>query len=177
MKDKIKRELSRRELADYLEELAAQLRHGTFEAYGRRWSIPDKLEAKIRFKEKRGHFDTKLKWRWSTFDEYEPGAREDVLRWKGSFKALKKRLNDAFKELQQTVGEDRIPDEKAVTDFIEASRVLAQFAEPEWQEAMDEYLDHLGSLKYAVEKRELEMVRHELRDLKVRMQACHRDYI
>jgi hypothetical protein len=53
---------------------------------------------------------------------------------------------------------------------------MAGFAEPEWQAAMDEYIDHLGTLKQAVAQKQYEIVQHEIRDLKNRMAQCHRDF-
>ena len=52
----------------------------------------------------------------------------------------------------------------------------AKFAEPEWQAAMDEYIDHLGTLKQAVQQNQYEIVQHEIRDLKNRMAQCHQDF-
>ena len=40
----------------------------------------------------------------------------------------------------------------------------------------DEYQDHLENLKRAVENKQLEVVHHEIRDLRARMKACHRDF-
>ena len=48
--------------------------------------------------------------------------------------------------------------------------------DPEWQEAMIEYQDHLENLKRAVENKQLEVVHHEIRDLRARMKSCHRDF-
>ena len=53
---------------------------------------------------------------------------------------------------------------------------MARFAETEWQAAMDEYIDHLGTFKQAVETGQLEAAQHEIRDLKNRMMQCHRDF-
>lgn len=89
MKNKIKKEFNRLELADQLEEIARQLRSGTFDAEGRQWSVPDTLEARIKHKEKKGRIETKLKWQWSTLADYAPNAREEVTRWQESFKTVK----------------------------------------------------------------------------------------
>jgi hypothetical protein len=53
---------------------------------------------------------------------------------------------------------------------------MAEFAEPEWQEAMHEYMDHLANLKRAAAANRFEAVAHELRDLRARWKACHRDF-
>ena len=58
MKNKIKKEMPREKLADYLEQLATALRKGSFETGDHRWLIPQKLQAKISHKEKRGRIDT-----------------------------------------------------------------------------------------------------------------------
>ena len=68
------------------------------------------------------------------------------------------------------------PKAETLAVFVKDSERMADFAEPEWQEAMHEYLDHLENLKRAVERQQLEDVEHELRDLKTRWIACHREF-
>ena len=176
MKNKIKKEMQRQELADYLEQLATALRNGEFETADHRWSVPDKLQAKISHKEKKGRIDTKIKWRWSTLAQYEQSAREEVIAWKNSWKSVKKRLARSFKALEKTISSGKMPDAETLAEFIDDSREMAGFAEPEWQAAMDEYIDHLGTLKQAVAQNQYEIVQHEIRDLKNRMAQCHRDF-
>ncbi len=176
MKSKIKKEFNRLELADHLEKIARQLRSGTFGAEGRQWTVPETFEAGIKHKEKKGRIETKLKWRWSTLADYEPSAREEVTRWQESFKTIKKRLAKEFKELQSAVQSGKLPNEEALSAFIKDSERMADFVEPEWQEAMHEYLDHLANLKRAVKRQQLDDVEHELRDLRTRWVACHREF-
>jgi len=176
MKSKTKKEFNRLELADHLEKIARQLRSGTFDAEGRQWSVPEHFEARIKHKEKKGRIETKLKWRWSTLDDYEPSAREEVTRWQESFKTIKKRLTKAFKALQTAVASGSLPDAAMLAEFVKDSERMAQFAEPEWQAAMNEYMDHLANLKRAVEKQQLDVVDHELRDLRSRWISCHQDF-
>ena len=176
MKIKIKKEFSRLELADHLEKIAGQLRSGTFDTEGTQWSVPETFEAGIKHKEKKGRIETKLKWRWSTLADYDPSAREEVARWQESFKTIKKRLAKEFKALQDDVQSGNLPDAETLAVFVKDSERMADFAEPEWQEAMHEYLDHLANLKRAVEREQLEDVQHELRDLRTRWVACHRDF-
>ena len=176
MKSKIKKEFNRLELADQLEKIARQLRSGTFESEGQQWSVPETVEARIKHKEKKGRIQTKLKWRWSTLADYEPLAREEVTRWQESFKTVKKRLAKEFKALQSEVDNGRLPNDEALDAFVKDSQRMADFAEPEWQEAMDEYMDHLANLKRAVERQQLDDAAHELRDLKTRWISCHRDF-
>jgi XXXCH domain-containing protein len=176
MKRKIEKEFNRLELAEYLEKIASDLRSGTIEAEGRQWSIPESIEAKIKHKEKKGRIETKFKWRWSTLSDYEPEAREEVTRWQDRFKAMKKRMAKEYKVLEKAVAAGGYPVEAVLAEFIEHSNEMARFADPEWQEAMIEYQDHLENLKRAVENQQLEVVHHEIRDLRARMKACHRDF-
>jgi hypothetical protein len=53
MKNKIKKQFGRLELADHLKKFAAQLRNGTFETDGRQWTIPEAFVAKIKHKDKK----------------------------------------------------------------------------------------------------------------------------
>jgi XXXCH domain-containing protein len=176
MKSEIKKEFNRLELADHLEKIAQHLRSGKFEAEGRQWSVPETFEAMIKHKEKKGRIETKLKWRWSTLADYDPSAREAVTRWQESFKTIKKRLAKEFKALQNAVQGGNLPNTDSLAAFVKDSERMADFAEPEWQEAMHEYLDHLANLKRAVERQQLDDVEHELRDLRTRWAACHRDF-
>lgn len=176
MKNKIEKEFNRLELAEYLEKIAGELRSGAIEAGGRQWSIPEKIQARIKQKEKKGRIETKLKWRWSTLNDYAPEAREEVTRWQDTFKALKKRMAAEYRVLQKAVAEGGFPDASVLEAFIDHSNEMARFAEPEWQEAMIEYQDHLENLKRAVENKQREVVHHEIRDLRARMKACHRDF-
>jgi XXXCH domain-containing protein len=176
MKSKIEKKFNRLELAEYLEEIAGELRSGTIEAEGRQWSIPESIATKIKHKEKKGRIETKLKWRWSTLSDYEPEAREEVTRWQDTFKALKKRMAKEYKILEKAVAAGGYPDESVLAEFIEHSNEMARFADADWQEAMIEYQDHLENLKRAVENKHLEVVHHEIRDLRARMKACHRDF-
>ena len=176
MKNKIKKEMQRQELADYLEQLAAALRKGEFETAAHRWSNPDKLQAKNIHKEKKCRIDTKIKCRWSTLEQYGDADRAEVIAWKDSWKSVKNRLSRSFKALEKTVSSGKMPDADTLAEFINDSREMARFAEPEWKAALDEYIDHLGTLKQAVEQNQFEIVQHELRDLKNRMMQCHRDF-
>ena len=176
MKNKIEKEFKRLELADYLEKIAGELRSGTIEAEGRQWSIPESIAAKIKHKEKKGRIETKMKWQWSTLNDYEPADREEVTRWQDTFKTLKKRMAVEYKALEKAIAGGGYPDDTLLEAFINHSNEMARFADPEWQEAMIEYQDHLENLKLAVENQQLEVVHHEIRDLRARMKACHRDF-
>ena len=91
MGDRTEKKLGRLELADTLETLGRQLRDGTLEAGGRTWTVPEKIETRIQFKEKKGRIVTKLSWRWVTLGDYDKNDREEVARWKKSLKDVKKR--------------------------------------------------------------------------------------
>jgi XXXCH domain-containing protein len=176
MKSKIEKKFNRLELADYLEKIAGKLRSGTIEAEGHQWTIPETIETQVKHKEKKGRIETKLKWRWSTLDDYEPAAREEVARWQDNFKTLKKRMARQYKMLEKSVTGGGYPDDAVLEEFISDSNEMARFADPEWQEAMIEYQDHLENLRRAVANKQLEVVHHEIRDLRARMKACHRDF-
>ena len=81
-----------------------------------------------------------------------------------------------YKTLEKAVAAGGYPDEAVLEEFIAHSNEMSRFADPEWQEAMIEYQDHLENLKRAVADKQLEVVHHEIRDLRARMKACHRDF-
>ena len=168
--------MSRLELADYLTNLGQQLRQGAFSAQGRNWTVPDNLNVRLEFKEKKGHLGAKLSWSWSTLGDYDRAAREEVNRGQDSLKTVKKRLGAAFKALQQVVSQGGWPEARTLEDFMATSRAFAAMAEPEWATAMQEYLDHLANLEHAVANRQQEVMLHELRDLQNCMATCHREF-
>jgi XXXCH domain-containing protein len=176
MGEKTERTLTRLELADYLQNLSKQLRRGALEAQGRQWTVPDELDVRVEFKEKKGHLAAKLSWSWSTLGNYDQASRDEVGRWQDSLKTVKKRLGATFKALQQAVGQSAFPDEKTLGDFVASSQAFAALAEPDWQGALQEYLDHLANLQHAVANRQQEVMLHELRDLQACMSSCHREF-
>ena len=176
MGEKNEQTLSRLELADYLKNLSEELRRGAMEAQGRHWGVPDELDVRMEFKEKKGRLVAKLSWSWSTLKDYDPASREEVNRWQDDMKTVKKRLGAAFKALQQAVSQGAFPDDRTLGDFVEISRAFAAMAEPEWATAMQEYMDHLANLGHAVANRQQEVMLHELRDLQACMSSCHREF-
>jgi XXXCH domain-containing protein len=167
---------SRLELADYLKDLSEQLRRGALTAPACDWTVPDTLDVRLEHKEKRGRLVVKLGWSWSTLHDYDGAAREEVSRWQGDMKTVKKRLGADFKVLQQAVSQGAFPDDLTLKNFAASSRAFAALAEPEWATAMQEYLDHLANLEHAVAARQPEVMLHELRDLAACMSSCHREF-
>ena len=176
MGEKNEPRLSRLELADYLKNLSEELRRGAMEAQGRLWTVPDELDVRMEFKEKKGRLNAKLSWSWSTLKDYDHVSREEVNRWQGDMKTVKKRLGAGFKALQQAVSQGAFPDDRTLGDFVAISRAFAAMAEPDWENAMQEYLDHLANLQHAVANRQQEVMLHELRNLQNCMAACHREF-
>ena len=176
MAEKMENTMSRQNLADYLEDLARGLRQGQLEVEGASWSVPEDVEAKLSLKEKKGRLVLKLKCKWETLPEYKPEAREPVVRWQDSFKTLKKRLGSRFKELHQAVLQGKFPDAQLLADFLADSQAMAKMAEPEWEEALQAYLEHVAALERAVASRDLEATRHEVADLRNAMTVCHREF-
>jgi len=177
MADKIEKEFSRNELADYLISVAEQLRSGKLSSEkGTSWTVPEKLGAKVQLKEKKGRMEFKLNCRWSTLVDYSRQDRKQLDDWHESMKAVKKRMGSSFKEVAKAAGRGAFPEKKSVDDFVATSRVFAESAEPEWSDAMVEYMDHLENFVLAVEKQQLEVMQHEIRDLQYRMKACHKEF-
>ncbi len=131
---------------------------------------------KLKHKEKKGRISTRLEWHWSTLAEYDDTAREEVVRWQESFNSVKKRLGRNLKAMHQAVRGGRLPEADLLASFSADSQHMADTADPDRKEAMDEYLDHLQNLKGAVANNPLDVVAHELRDLGTRMKNCHREF-
>ena len=177
MADKIEKDFSRDEFAGHLEALAHQMRAGNMvSAKGRGWTVPEKFAGKIQLKEKKGRIELKLQCRWSTLADYAVRDREQITAWHESMKAVKKRMGTSFKKITREAAEGRFPEAAAVDDFVLTSRIFAEAADPEWQDAMDEYMDHLENFVLAVKRQEREVMLHEIRDLQNRMKACHQEF-
>jgi XXXCH domain-containing protein len=159
MADKIEKKFGRMEFAEYLSDLADQMRQG-----------------KIQLKEKKGRIELKINCRWSTLADYTEKDRQQISDWHSTMKAVKKRMGTSFREVTKAAERGVFPERKAVEDFVATSRVFAESADPEWREAMDEYMDHLENFIRAVEEQQLSVMLHEIRDLQYRMKACHKEF-
>jgi XXXCH domain-containing protein len=168
--------LNRLELAEYLTNLGEQLRRGVLETRGRQWTIPGDLDFRMEFKEKHGRLVAKLSWSWSTRGNSAPDFRDEASRGPESLKAVKKRLGADFKNLQGVVRQGAWPDEGTLAAFVASSQAFAALAEPEWQEALRAYLDHLANLQQAVAGHQLDGVFRELGALQNCLTACHQKF-
>ena len=176
MADKIEKDFNRDEFAEYLATLAEQLREGKMSSAKGSWTVPEKLGAKIQLKEKKGRIELKINCRWSTLADYNEQDRKQINSWHNSMKAVKKRMGASFKKITRSAAEGKFPDSSSVDDFVETSRIFAESADSEWQDAMDEYMDHLENFVRAFEGGQFEVMLHEIRDLKYRMKACHKEF-
>jgi XXXCH domain-containing protein len=174
---KKKREcLPRLELANYLQSLSEQLRRGELDCEGRQWMVPEEVWSEIKLKEKRGYIKAKLSFSWSTEQQYDEAAKQDLHKWVGSMKEVKKRLAASFKAVSQVIEQGKFPDQKILAEFIASSQAMGQLADPDWQEAMQIYSDHLTNLQRAVEKQDFQAMINELHDLQNCKVDCHREF-
>jgi len=176
MKDKDSNNALRLELAGHLEALAQRLRRG--EA-AEDIALAPGIEASLHIKEKKGRPAAKVSLKWVppayAAPEFVP-CKDEGLRQLASFKEVKKRLAVTFRELEKIAGQGDFPGEDKLKDFAAAAREFNHFAEPEWQAEMQIVLEHAANLELAWKNRELEMLRHELRDLHNQMMTCHREH-
>lgn len=164
---------TRQELAELLEAVAVQLRQGFLEIKGRPQPVPDELGAHWEFKEKKGRLSATLKLRWSLLETMAPRARQAAERQIADFKGVKKRLAAVLAELERAAAGGAIPAAAKVAEFSRLNEEFNHYVEPDWADQMEEYLTHVKNLALAVELGNLDMVKHELADLKNRMRACH----
>ncbi|MFC1837583.1 GAK system XXXCH domain-containing protein [Thermodesulfobacteriota bacterium] len=176
MIDAIQKKISRKELADYLATLAEQIRDGKIASEEKTWSIPGEIEAKIQRKEKKGRIELKINCRWSTLADYAEKDREKIVDWHVSMKKIKKRMGTSFKQITKSADGGKFPEPRYIEELWETSRLFAETADPEWQDDMDEYMDHLENFMRAIEGQQFEVMLHEIRDLHNRMKGCHKEY-
>jgi XXXCH domain-containing protein len=177
MERKITEPRTRQELADYLEELAAQLRRGNLLFGSEMLQAPEDFEVKMTLKEKKHHAACKLEWRWTSSEDrkkHETPA-ESALK-PTHFKQIKKELARSFRALKQAVNGDMTPDAALLSQFDSLSRAFVAQAQPEWERAAREYLGHMENLFRSIREGRKEAVLHEIQDLQNRMVACHKEY-
>ena len=175
MVERIERRFGREELADYLENLAQQLRQCSFEVGGTQRGVPEHLDTKIEIKEKKGCINAKVRFRWSILDEYDEKTRAQMLRRQTEFKEVKNQLAEVFSELLNLAQFWVLPPESKVLRFVELSQEFSGFTDPDWDSDLQEYMYHVQNLHMAVKNRSLDEFERELRDLKVLVKACHRE--
>ena len=117
MADKVEKQFSRNELADYLAALAEQFRAGKLSSEKGMWTVPEKFEAKIQLKEKKGRMQFKLNWSWSTLGDYSQQDRDRVNVWHASMKTDKKRMGSSFKAVTKSAENGVFPEKKYIEDF------------------------------------------------------------
>lgn len=176
MKDSTEKKLSREEIAKQLEDLAHSIRKGHFSSGNSALSVPDEIDAKIRFKEKKGRFEAKLKLRWSTLKDYDQSARKALDDWQDSKKSIKKRMMSAYKNILRTVKDQQFPEQTDIEELIESSKAFFEIADSEMEDAMKEFMGHLENLKQARASALLNVVQHEITDIGYRMRNCHREF-
>jgi XXXCH domain-containing protein len=174
--DKITGEFSRMELAEHLETLAKKLRLGKFRLKDQDRRVPDRLEAKIKVKEKRGEVGVKVHFQFPVLAAYDEATAAEIVQRQMSFKEVKKKLGHVFGELLRALTLVAFPQEATVQQYLDLSQELARYADPAWAAEMQEYLDHTENLRLAFQNRQFEMFQHELRDLQNRMKICHREF-
>jgi XXXCH domain-containing protein len=167
----------RNELADYLEDVAAQLRKGNLPFGSESLEVPDDFEARLSLKEKKHALSCKLEWRWAVPEGRAlPGFHAEPGPVPSSFRQVKKDLARAFRAVKLAVNQGDTPDERLLAEFERLSRSFADRAEPEWERAAQEYLGHMENLFRSVRDGRKEAAIHEIQDLQGRMVSCHRDY-
>ena len=156
--------------------MARRIREGRFSSENKEWSVPDQIDTKIRFKEKKGRFEAKLKFRWSTLKDYDKDARKELDDWRGSMKLIKKRMSSAYKKISRTLKDPQFPEQTDLEALMESSQAFSRLADSDMEDAMKEFMDHLENLKQAKESGLLNVVEHEVRDIGNRMRNCHREF-
>ena len=137
------------------------------------------MEAYLHIKQKKGRLAAKVSIKWLPPAYATPDlipCKDEGLQHLASFKEVKKRLIGLFKELQKATAQGDFPAEAKLQDYIAMSREFDRFTEPEWQEEMQAYREHVANLELAWKNRQLEMFRHELQDLQNQMISCHREH-
>lgn len=176
MEINLERELSREELADYLNSLASQLRSGELQVAGIIQKLSGKAAVTISVKEKKGCLTAKVRVRFPTLEHYDQPGREAIEQGAEKFNLIKKRLKTSFANLKEAAAQGKMPEENLLTDYVNDSLIFAQHADPDWQAEMASYLEHVKNLEQACKVGNLDLFQHEMADLTASMVRCHREY-
>jgi len=173
---KIEKKMSPKELAGQLEAIARQLRDGEFKTESGSWPVPEALTAKIKIVEKKGRLQTRIKFKWSTVEHYAPPEKAAVKDWEARFKAVKKQLGRTFKVLARAAGQNELPDNRTIDQYLRDSAEFETLSQEQWPEEMAVYRDHVQNMKRAVDDARLVDFQHEVRDIRSAMTVCHQAF-
>jgi len=176
MEHKIEKKMSPTELADQLEAMARQLRDGQFKTESGSWPVPEAVRAKIKIVEKKGRLQTRLKFKWSTVEHYAPPEKAAVKDWEARFRTVKKQLGRSFKALARAAGQDTLPDNPTIDQYLSDSGEFETLSQEQWPEEMAVYRDHVQNMNRAVDDGRLADFQHEVRDIRSAMMECHQTF-
>lgn len=166
------KEMTREELAQLLHELADQVGRGEMQVAGQKQAMPARVEVDLEYKEKKGRLQVRVGWRGVRSEDIPVAEAAPA----AAFKNVKKRLAAGFGRLRATVQAGNLPPGAEIAPFLEDARAFARLADPEWEPEMENFLSHVENLVLAMEGGNLEMVRHELEDLRNQEITCHREH-
>lgn len=177
MEKKIERVYGRGDLAELLVSMADALRVGKMSLNDREHPIPEELLLKTHLKLKKGLFHYRFELLWPSSVSDSEASPESARLPHDDFSVMKKELAVSFKQMKRAVTQGGISSQNgAFKEFVSKSRTFLGLCEPEWQEAANEYGDHLENLIRSVEQGQEEFILHEISDLENRMVACHRKF-
>ncbi|MEZ4524636.1 MAG: GAK system XXXCH domain-containing protein [Desulfobacterales bacterium] len=121
-------------------------------------------------------FSLKVKIKISSESEEEKEEKsESGKKEKSRYKKTKKRMKSTFKEISESLENDTLPDESAVTSFLQDSRLMTSFSEygaeffPEYDKACEKF-------RKAFEDKEMEACKTAYSELNRLRKDCHKRY-
>lgn len=173
MEDKTPELRSREALADYLSQLSRQLRQGELSWGQARLALPQTGEVAVEVKEKGDRLKVKL----TLVFPMPPKARSlEEEKRAADFKTIKKQLAASFGRLKHLAAAGELPPPELVQEFQTLSQQFAALAEPAWEPEVKNYLGHVANLVKAVDLQERQLWQHEMADLQLSLEQCHRDF-
>lgn len=103
-------------------------------------------------------------------EQSESGKKE-----KSRYKKIKKRMKSSFKEISESLEDDKLPDESAVTSFLQGSRLMTSFSEY-GAEFFTEYDKICAEFRRAFENREIQGCKTAYSQLSRLKEDCHKRY-
>ena len=92
------------------------------------------------------------------------------------FTTVKQNLSAQQKILKTALDDGRLPEEKKVAEFAAISREMEHLCEPDWQAAIEAYMDRLEKFQAAVADGNPQSAGDRFQELIDRKISCHKEY-
>jgi XXXCH domain-containing protein len=191
-KQKTKRIVSRLEAVSYLRKLADELEDGAIHFSSGDVDIQDQIKLKETLKAKKDHTTIKVQFKLHSHEQYpeeaapsapatepspEPPAQPSAEKAPASFKAVKKRMQSAFKVVSKDLEAGGTVDMNEVRDFHDACVQMVSFtSQGKGDPVFPEFKAQADALLGAAESGDTVAMKDAVLALKALKKSCHKEF-